>query len=1055
MAAGDDGGTERTSARSSPFGQERAGLRLRLARAAVAGADGEPFVLLRSGAGSRTYLGEVVTEAGAVLQRFQWKVRVDDDHGSRSNAEVDDAWRRERETLARVRSPFVSAPFPVPAAVEASAPLWWCLRLDRGFAPVSPQSGEPLRTCRDDATLQANGLPAYADASVRHLHDGRPGTPLYTSAATATTRTVRTARDLVRDWAPMVRGEADDAVTDRAAAIMPCIDCRHRGECWPGDTTRELPAERELRFVSFHDVEALALEHHDLDWDDACALLGGAGLDEWRRVRPVADVALGTSLRGDGQWLFAEDPVRGPLEKLRAKLLAFRDLCAGTAAVHATGRPHLGLVPANVRVDVATGARAPVRWQFGVRLGGLGSALPVVLPGGVAGTGFHLGAFYEPGPDVRGEAANQPFLPLGMRSGTETATTVPVACWRTGATDGLCKLVVEVQAAAFKTSRVGDLVVVRPVTGGPALVARVDEARPRGLLASALLGPNDPCLQWDGGTFDAALTFHRRFGPAADLAPLGALLVRAVLVDDQQPLDAAVLAVAQVLRAFADEPTGVRADVRSAALCLQSLLQHPDVRARLDSAHVLHKAADRSTRAQQVAAGTPAVPPRLWLPVLTIVARLLSNEAPFAYAGDLADSATTAMQNLDQDLGALLRALDVELFFTDARDAAIAAACADARDELAESGGAGEATPKRENGFRLVLARDGDARTQELVYHVPRVTIGRREGDNVLRLQDPMVSSNHAVIEADGDGFSVSDRNSTNGTEVDGIRLPVDVPQPLADGSVLRIRPFKLTFHLLTPGSDPTLGAAARGRGAVLVPLAMTHAQAHGKPAAAMHETLCLLLRQVRLVVGGKMLHAVLQDARFAASQAPTAGTGSAVGSDLLLAAQSRALQQIARSLVPGQPLDSPELVQQFASRLAKFVEGTSQWIERTLELKKVLGKHLEFGLASTAGGRTPVRTAAEVRVAALGADADPANVARFLDGITDVLAGLLRGNRRVRAAVRERLDPPRLVQAAGRDAAATSALWQAYERAFREVTGDGAADAELDALLARVLPEK
>ncbi|MBL8756771.1 MAG: hypothetical protein JNK15_25970, partial [Planctomycetes bacterium] len=342
MAAGDDGGSERTSARTSPFGQERAGLRLRLARTAAGAADGSPFVLLRSTAGSRTYLAEVVTDAGAVLQRFQWKLRLDDADG-RANAEVDDAWRRERETLARVRSPFVVAPFPVPAAVEASAPLWWCLRLDRGFAPVSPQTGAPLHTCRDDATLRANGLPAYADGAVRFVHDGRPGTPLYAMVPPPSARSVRSGRDLVRDWAPLVRGEADDAVADRAAASLPCIDCRHRGECWAsGGAPGELPAERELRPVSFHDVEALAFEHHDFDWSDACALLGGAEHDELGGPRPLVDQAAVARLRGDGQWLFAADPARGPIEKLRAKLLAFRDLCAGVAAVHATGRPHLG-----------------------------------------------------------------------------------------------------------------------------------------------------------------------------------------------------------------------------------------------------------------------------------------------------------------------------------------------------------------------------------------------------------------------------------------------------------------------------------------------------------------------------------------------------------------------------------------------------------------------------------------------------------------------------------------------------------------------------------------
>ncbi len=1032
MADRDERTTRRAGTRVSPLGQERSGLRVRLVRRASNAAGGEPFVRLREGPGSRTWLAEIVTDAGVALQRFAWKVRVDDaapaaGAEARSAAEIDDAWRRERDTLARLRSPHVVAPFPVPDGMESSWPVAFCARTDRWFPPVSPRTGQPLTTGGDAGEGASAG----------------PG--------------------LVEGWAALVHGDHDDAIVDQAAQWLPCIDCQHRRECYqPTGPGRPPAAVAELHFLSARDVEAIAYEHHDLDWNDACSLLGGADAAAVLATKSVvADSGLLPRLQADGQWLFAVGSQRAPLERLRQKLRLFRELCLGTAAVHALGRPHLGVLPANVGVALSTGAAGPVRWQLQSRLGGLGSALPVPLPGGIAGTGFQLGAFYEPAPEVRADVQNQPFLPPGLRAGEGAAMTSPVACWRTGSPDGLVRFVVEVQAAVGRSCRTGDLMVVRATTGGASLVARIDEVRPRGLLASAMLPPNDAWLQNDGKQLVAELVFHRRLGPAADFGALGAMLVRAVLVDDRQTLDEAMAAMAKVLRSLADEPTGVRMQTRTAAACLRGLLQAKDLRARVDSSHVLYAAADRAAHEAAHAAGTPAIPTGIWYEVLTIALRLLATGSPFAYVGSLADGATTSMQDLLADLEAVTAALDVELFHREARDVAVAAACAEVLEEL-DDAPAAAAAAGQQSGFRLLLERDGDKKTQEFEYTVDRVTIGRREGDNLLRLQDPMVSSNHAVIEADGDGFVVLDRNSTNGTEVDGIRLPVEVPQPLVDGSVIRIRPFQLVFRERRASQDPGLATAELGAASLHEQMTAAFAAMHEAPAAAVHEALHVVLRRARETLGGTVLRALLQDARLSGR-----GAGLGSGGGALPEAKARALQQLARSLVGAADFATVDQVQQFAGNLGRFVEAVSQWIERTLELKKVLGKHLEFGVAATATGRAPVRSAAEVRVLALGATGDAAQepaaaqVARFFESFTEVVAGLLRGNQKVRAAVRERLDPARLVaevaqQSGPRAAAATtSELWQAYVVAFQELTGGVAADAELEALLQRVLPER
>jgi predicted component of type VI protein secretion system len=108
------------------------------------------------------------------------------------------------------------------------------------------------------------------------------------------------------------------------------------------------------------------------------------------------------------------------------------------------------------------------------------------------------------------------------------------------------------------------------------------------------------------------------------------------------------------------------------------------------------------------------------------------------------------------------------------------------------------------------------------------------------------------------------------------------------------------------------------------------------------------------------------------------------------------------------------------------------------------------------------------VRAAALGvpgpeappAEATGAFLARFYDDLMAVLEGLLRGNQQVRRAVRERLEPQRLVETANREAklgllvqaAANSALWKLYVQAFQEVTGDAQYEQELAQLLQKAL---
>ena len=76
--------------------------------------------------------------------------------------------------------------------------------------------------------------------------------------------------------------------------------------------------------------------------------------------------------------------------------------------------------------------------------------------------------------------------------------------------------------------------------------------------------------------------------------------------------------------------------------------------------------------------------------------------------------------------------------------------------------------PKR--GARRCVIVVGDATEERAVFALAgrqQVTVGR-EDDNDLALQSPTVSSYHAIFRHDRTGWSIADRGSTNGTQVNG-----------------------------------------------------------------------------------------------------------------------------------------------------------------------------------------------------------------------------------------------------------------------------------------------
>ena len=103
---------------------------------------------------------------------------------------------------------------------------------------------------------------------------------------------------------------------------------------------------------------------------------------------------------------------------------------------------------------------------------------------------------------------------------------------------------------------------------------------------------------------------------------------------------------------------------------------------------------------------------------------------------------------------------------------------------------AAEAEPQAPPEGPVLLGDDG-----KTVPLKPGVnTVGRRP-DNSIVIPDPYVSGRHAEISVEGEAVTLTDKASTNGTLVNGERIPPDVPRELHDGDTVTFA--RVSFRLL------------------------------------------------------------------------------------------------------------------------------------------------------------------------------------------------------------------------------------------------------------------
>ncbi|MBK9051325.1 MAG: phage tail protein I [Chloroflexi bacterium] len=96
--------------------------------------------------------------------------------------------------------------------------------------------------------------------------------------------------------------------------------------------------------------------------------------------------------------------------------------------------------------------------------------------------------------------------------------------------------------------------------------------------------------------------------------------------------------------------------------------------------------------------------------------------------------------------------------------------------------------------FITRLTIEGPDGIQHFVIPPGVSTMGRQAG-NEIHLNDPLVSRQHARLECSDKGCTITDLGSANGSSLNGEPLTAHAAYPLADGAIIQVGPFKLTYE--------------------------------------------------------------------------------------------------------------------------------------------------------------------------------------------------------------------------------------------------------------------
>lgn len=594
---------------------------------------------------TRCLRGAVLSASGHVLARVVVKLRQDEgSEGFFPEEEVstltpgqDAWWSRTLHDLARLQggaSCFAELVLPAPDAQPQPVlpPLLYCSFTRQLFPIPCPTCLEALRTCRSDSLLVAAGLPPFSAAGPRFLfcpacHEAGRDERFHAAAPLAAGEARPVAGgdtpELHHGWAEAVVRAQTEGRSESAA--VPCVRCAMAGSCLGGAAeSAEATGRRRARSVAAQPLWRVFLS---LDSPYLVTRLVSSTLDAFAdRLggRPPTETP-GTP--AEGGFIFGDEGSGlDAVEVLTLKIHLFLQVLRATREYHRRlGIPHLDLHPDHLLVDPGeVGELLPALWSFRVKLLGtsstreqrLGETARVTLPPQEARVPFaapRVRAFtmqtrrraeltierVTPDPTVPGTSRFEALLrdPHGLHLRPTTQDWLLLSF-----PDDSEELGVHTAAARVDPRQSmaagGELrITSEPVALAPSAVRRIERSG----------GMHLPVVRY---------RVFPLFADVDDAFSLGVILLRLLLVNDQQDLAAVAEVVAGTVRkATAAAPM----PVRSGAFLVESALgvalaAHPQVLAR---SNLFYRQVDRVP-------GRPnALPESLWRGALIMAFRLL------------------------------------------------------------------------------------------------------------------------------------------------------------------------------------------------------------------------------------------------------------------------------------------------------------------------------------------------------------------------------------------------------------------------------------------------
>lgn len=593
---------------------------------------------------TRCLQGAVLSASGHLLARVVVKLRQEEsaegffpeDELESLGATQDAWWTRLLADLGRLQGgascfPDLLLPAPDAAPLPMLPPLLFCSLSRRLFPFFCPTCLGPLETCRDDGRLAAAGLPGHSTGGQRLLEcpacrqAGREE-PFFATSQHVNGELpsgVVGLAELQRRWAAVVEHPPKEAALH--ASSPPCIGCAIAGACLsPAAAGAESPARKRPRTATTQPSWSVFLSHESpyvvtrlipSTLDAMADRMGGRAGDET------------PGIPGQGGFLFGDDGAGlDAVEVLALKLGLYLQVMRAAREYHRRlGIPHLDLHPDHILVDPGeAGEYLPALWSFRVRLLGasgarelaLSNEVKVLLPPREVKAPFAAPRVRELTMQTRrrGELLIERVLPeadLPEMGRIEAVLRDPHGVTIRPSThdwlwlsipDGVEELGVALVAARVDPRMAagtggGIRITSEPVPILPAARRRIERAG--GMLL--------PLVRY---------RVFPQLADADDAFSLGVILLRLLLVNDQQDLSSvADIVAATVRRATAAAP----APVRSGSFLVESALgaalaAHPQALAKHN---LFYRQIDRT------AARPNAVPDSLWRGVLMVAFRLL------------------------------------------------------------------------------------------------------------------------------------------------------------------------------------------------------------------------------------------------------------------------------------------------------------------------------------------------------------------------------------------------------------------------------------------------